>query len=227
MADGGINHLDLQPIAPISNPIEMGETLENVISKLQNDSVYPGLFKKAFGDSLVTTQKLVKSLSQFLALMITSNSRYDKYIKGTEKFTDQEINGLKLFRAKCEGCHKEPMFTDLSYRDNGLKFDAALKDSGRYIITGVQSDFMKFKVPGLRNIQMTYPYMHDGRFNKLEEVMDHYGEGKFISKNTDVNINKITGLSPEQKLDLIAFLRTLTDRTFLYDRRFMDPNFRK
>ena len=226
MADGGINNLDLQPIAPLTSPIEMGETLENVIRKLQNDSLYPMLFKNAFGDSSITTERIMKSLSQFLTLMISSNSRYDKYLEGKEKFSDQELRGLKLFRARCESCHKEPMFTDYTYRNTGLFPDSLLNDSGRAIITGLKSDFMKFKVPGLRNIEMTYPYMHDGRFRNLEEVMDHYGNGKFFTMNIDPEILKMT-LTAEEKSDIIYFLRTLTDRTFLYDRRFFDPNFKR
>lgn len=224
MADGGINHLDLQPIAPITNPVEMNETLSNVIKKLQNDTVYPQLFYKAFGDSIVTSEHLLKSLSQFLSLMISSDSRYDKYIRGDEKFTDQEFAGLKLFRMHCENCHKEPLFTDNSYRNIGLKPDTALRDSGRMAITGLQSDFNKFKVPSLRNVAMTYPYMHDGRFKNLQMVLDHYSNGNFAT-DYDKSIEKNIGLSAEKKSDLIAFLKTLTDKTFLYDRRFADPNF--
>ena len=174
MADGGINHLDLQPIAPMTSPIEMGETLENIIKKLQNDSVYPQLFYKAFDDSIITSEKLLKSLSQFLCLMISNDSRYDRYIKGKEKFNNHELSGLKLFRSHCESCHKEPLFTDNSYRNIGLKPDTTLRDSGRFAITGMQTDYMKFKVPSLRNVEMTYPYMHDGRFKNLQQVMNHY-----------------------------------------------------
>lgn len=225
MADGGINHLDLQPIAPITSPIEMGESLDSVIFKLRKDTIYPRMFSKAFGDTSITTGRLMKSLSQFLALMVSSDSRYDKYIKGEEKFTDKELNGLKLFRTHCVSCHKEPMLTDYSYRNIGLKPDSALNDSGRAIITGNPKDYMKFQVPGLRNIEMTYPYMHDGRFKNLEEVVDHYSNHDFFTAGVDPVIKKMPGLSQEERLDIIIFLRTLTDKTFLYDRRFIDPNF--
>jgi cytochrome c peroxidase len=226
MADGGINNLDLQPIAPLTNSIEMGGTLEEVIHKLQVDSVYPKLFKNAFGDTAVTTERLLKSISQFLLLMTSSNSRYDNYLKENEKFTDQELRGLNIFRTKCVNCHKEPLFTDYTYRNIGLFPDTLLNDSGRFAITGNRSDLMKFKVPGLRNIEMTYPYMHDGRFRNLEEVMDHYGNGKLFTSNIDPLIPKIT-LTAEEKSDVIYFLRTLTDRKFLYDRRFFDPSFKR
>jgi len=224
MLDGGINNLDLQPIAPITSPIEMDETLENVIQKLRNDTVYPQMFKKAFGDTAITSERMMKSISQFLALMVTNDSRYDKYLNGKEKFTDKEENGLKLFRTHCVSCHKEPMFTDYTYRNIGLKPDVALNDSGRAIITRNPKDYMKFQVPGLRNIEMTFPYMHDGRFNSLEEVMDHYSNGKFFTNNVDPEIKMMTGFTTEEKLEIIMFLRTLTDKTFLYDRRFIDPN---
>ena len=223
MADGGINHLDLQPIAPLTSEDEMGETLENVIMKLQNDSIYPKLFQGAFGDSVVTTKNLMKALSQFVCLMITSDSKYDKYVAGKIDFTANEKNGLSLFRAKCSSCHKEPLFTDNSYRNNGLAPDPKLNDIGRKLITGKESDLYKFRVPTLRNIEMTYPYMHDGRFNTLEEVLKYYAEGKFHSTGFDKELSKATGLSESEKIDLIIFLRTLTDKTFLYDRRFANP----
>ncbi len=223
MADGGINHLDLQPIAPLTSEAEMGETLENVILKLQNDSVYPRLFKTAFGDSVVNTKNMMKALSQFVCLMISSDSKYDKFIAGKAEFTVNEKNGLNLFRAKCSSCHKEPLFTDNSYRNNGLAPDPKLNDIGRKLITGKESDLYKFRVPTLRNIEVTYPYMHDGRFNTMEEVLKYYAEGKFHASGFDKELNKTTGLTETEKIDLIIFLRTLTDKTFLYDRRFANP----
>ena len=224
MADGGINHLDLQPISPITNPIEMGETLENVIRKVQNDSIYPKMFKNAFGDTLVTSERLLKSLSQFLSLMISNNSKFDKYMDGKEKFSDQELNGLKLFRSKCESCHKEPLFTDNTYRNSGLIPDSALKDKGRGTITGLETDNYKFKVPSLRNVEMTYPYTHDGRFKKLKDVVAHYASPELFSSNADSALFKIGSLNEMDQKDLIAFLLTLTDKEYLYDRRFADPN---
>ena len=224
MWDGGINHLDLQPIAPITGEAEMGETLVNVIQKLQHDSIYPPLFYKAFGDSTITLEKLLKSISQFLSLMISSDSRYDKFIQHKEKFNEQEMAGLKLFRTKCENCHKEPLFTDNTFRNIGLKPDSALRDSGRLMITGLQSDYMKFKVPSLRNVEMTYPYMHDGRFRNLQQVLNHYAEGNFATNTIDSSIVRIVDLSEAEKANIISFLKTLTDQTFLHDRRFADPN---
>jgi cytochrome c peroxidase len=224
MADGGINHMDLQPISPITNPIEMGETLENVIRKLQNDSVYPVMFMRAFGDSVVTSERLLKSLSQFLALMISSNSKYDKVKEGKEIFSEQEMKGLKLFRNKCESCHKEPLFTDNTYRNIGLAPDTSLNDKGRGAITGLENDNNKFKVPSLRNVEMTYPYSHDGRFKKLKDVVAHYASPEAFSPNADSTLFKIGFLDEKDQKDIIAFLLTLTDKEYLYDRRFADPN---
>lgn len=223
MADGGVNHLDLQPLVPLTSEDEMGETLENVIWKLQNDSLYPLLFQSAFGDTAITTSRIMKSLSQFVGLMITTNSKYDKYISGQLKFEESEKNGLKLFRTKCASCHKEPLFTDNSYRNNGLIPDSKLNDEGRKKITGLESDLYKFKVPTLRNVEVTFPYMHDGRFNNLQAVLDHYALGKFYGHDFDKELKKTTNMTDQEKSDLIAFLKTLTDREFLFDRRFANP----
>ena len=226
MWDGGINHIEVQPLAPITGPHEMDESLPNVILKLQRNPVYVGLFRKAFQDTLVTSERMLKALAQFTGLMISGNSRYDRFSRGEDTLSDVELNGLKLFRTRCENCHREPLFTDNSFRNIGLKPDSSLKDSGRAAITGIPSDFMKFKVPGLRNVEMTYPYMHDGRFRKLQHVLNHYAEGNFFTTNVDSTIVRNVGLSDKEKSDLIAFLKTLTDREFLYDRRFIDPNFK-
>lgn len=223
MADGGINHLDFQPIAPITSPTEMGETLDNVLRKLRTDSLYPFLFRRAFGDTSVTTERLVKSLSQFLCLMISNNSKYDKFIAGKAEFTDQETRGLNLFRSKCASCHKEPLFTDNSYRDIGIRQDTIINDKGRAAITGLQSDKFKFKVPSLRNVEVTYPYGHDGRFRKLREIVRHYASPEAFTSSVDTSLYGIGHLSQEDQKDIISFLLTLTDKEFLNDNRFADP----
>ncbi len=227
MWDGGINHLDLQPIAPITSAVEMDETLQNVVQKLQNNKEYVSLFNTSFGDTIITSEKMLKAISQFVGLMISADSRYDKMMAGKEKFNEQEKEGLKIFRARCASCHKEPLFTDYSFRNIGIKPDTALRDSGRAAITGLQSDNMKFKVPSLRNVEMTYPYMHDGRFRNLQQVLNHYSQGNFYTTNFDSLIVKNIGMSEIEKESIIAFLKTLTDKTFLYDRRYVDPNLGK
>lgn len=224
MWDGGVNNLEVQPINPITSPIEMDETLENVILKLKRDTAYVKLFKKAYKDTLINSERILKSLAQFTGLMISSNSRYDKYMRKEDTFSLAEKNGLKLFRAKCESCHKEPLFTDNSYRNNGIKTDPFLNDKGRGKITGNEKEDQTFKVPGLRNVEMTYPYMHDGRYKNLKEVINHYSNSANHDTRCDSVLKKIGSLSDQEKKELLSFLSTLTDKTFLYDRRFADPN---
>jgi cytochrome c peroxidase len=222
MWDGGVNNLEVQPINPITNPIEMNETLANVVAKLKQNKEYVFLFKKAYNDTIINSERLLKSLAQFTGLMISSDSKYDRYIAGKDTFSIQEKAGLETFRKKCASCHIEPLFTDNSYRNNGLKPDTSLNDTGRGKVTGIEADNYKFKVPGLRNIEMTFPYMHDGRFRKLKDVLNHYSSADH-NKTTAAEINKIGSLSDKEKKDIIAFLLTLTDRNFLNDRRFADP----
>src|SRR6202012_2518079 len=107
LKDGGVNHLDLQPMSPIAHPSEMGETLANVLKKLQQNKEYVLMFKQAYNDTVITTDRFLKSISQFLALMISADSRYDRYIHGKDTFSKSEKQGLKLFRANCATCHKE------------------------------------------------------------------------------------------------------------------------
>ncbi len=223
MWDGGVNNLEVQPINPIINPIEMDETIENVLIKLKKDSTYVSLFKKAYKDTIINSQRLLKSLAQFTGLLISVNSRYDKYMNKKDTFSISEKNGLKLFKTKCANCHTEPLFTDNSYRNNGIKIDTLLNDSGRGKITGIEKDNQTFKVPSLRNIEITYPYMHDGRYKTLLQVLNHYSDTTNFEKNEDTSLHKIGHLTLVEKTDIIAFLKTLTDRAFLYDKRFSDP----
>jgi cytochrome c peroxidase len=223
MWDGGITHLDLQPLAPITNPLEMDETLTHVIEKLKKHPAYPGMFKKAFHTRDITSAGICRALSQFLALMISDSSRYDGYRNGQIQLNPQELRGLESFRSRCAVCHREPLMTDFSYRNNGLTPDTALRDKGRMRITGLQSDSLKFRVPSLRNVEITYPYMHDGRFRTLQQVLEFYAAGKNLPAGTDEAVLKNVGMSKREQKDLMAFLSTLTDRSFTYDRRFADP----
>jgi cytochrome c peroxidase len=226
MWDGGVNNLEMQPINPIVNPVEMDEKLLNVLTKLKRNAEYVKLFYDAYGDSLISSERVLKSLTQFTGLMISSDSRYDKYKRGEDTLSKSEIRGMKIFGERCANCHSGENFSDNSYRNNGLQPDTSLKDLGRGAITGLAEDNYKFKVPSLRNIEMTYPYMHDGRFRNLHQVLDHYGSGGFPSENSDKSLRKTAGMTEQEKLDVIAFLKTLTDKTFLYDRRFADPNYK-
>lgn len=227
MWDGGINHIESQPLAPITNPVEMDETLANVVLKLQNSAEYPARFREAFGDDSITTQRLSRALAQFMAMMVSASSKYDKYIRNEGvTLTMVETNGLATFTMKCAGCHPAPLFTDHSFRNNGL--DTVFADSGRELITGNAADRGRFKVPSLRNVGLTGPYMHDGRFTTLEEVLDHYSSGVLSSPTLDPSLvqpNNTYGipLTAQEKQDLISFLETLTDRDFVNDQRFKNP----
>jgi cytochrome c peroxidase len=223
MWDGGVNNLEVQPVNPITSPIEMDESLANVVAKLSASEMYRRLFREAYGDTLINSQRLLRALAQFTGLMISADSRYDRYRSGKDTFSRSEKRGLSLFRKCCTSCHREPLFTDNSYSHNGLQVDTSINDLGRAALTGLDRDRYYFKVPGLRNVQMTFPYMHDGRFRKLEDVMEHYGNAGALSKGANPRLAAIGILTDENKKDLIAFLLTLTDKGFLYDRRFADP----
>ncbi|MCA0365724.1 MAG: cytochrome-c peroxidase [Bacteroidetes bacterium] len=225
--DGGVFDLDLFSIAPIQNPNEMDETVTNVIEKLKKDKDYPSLFKKAFGTEEITTQRFLKALSQYMLTLVTANSKYDQYAAGKATFSNDEKEGLRLFTEKgCAGCHPAPLFTDHSFRANGLDtgYFRDTLDIGRGRITEQKGDDFKFKVPTLRNIAYTFPYMHDGRFQTLEEVLEHYNSGITNMTNLDQafkkNVKVGIPISAIEKKQLVAFLNTLTDEDFLKDKRF-------
>jgi cytochrome c peroxidase len=222
MWDGGVNHLDVQPIQPITSDVEMNETLQNVVSKLQKSDKYPELFQNAFGTKKITGQLMLKALSQFVVSLTSSNSKYDKVMRKEENFTQMEQNGYALFKQNCASCHQEPLFNSDKFEYNGLNVDATLNDFGRMRITQNPKDSLKFKVPTLRNVQFTFPYMHDGRFKTLNDVVKHYNslqENKILPKQ----LSKPMRLSDNERTDLVAFLKTLTDKEFLFNPRFAYP----
>lgn len=221
MWDGGINHIEVMPIAPLTASNEMGETLANIVAKLNTTAKYPALFKNAFGTEEINSQKILLALSQFMGMMVSSNSKYDKYLRKEAVFTDDELAGLTLFRQHCETCHKEPLFTDFSYRNNGIGISET--DSGRQGITLDVSDRGKFKVPSLRNIDLTYPYMHDGRLYSLTNVLDHYTDNIQQSATLDPLLQKGIAINKKEKQQIISFLRTLTDYVYITDSRFSEP----
>ncbi|WP_283640424.1 cytochrome-c peroxidase [Mesonia mobilis] len=225
--DGAAESLDAQPIIPITAEVEMNESFSNIIDKLQADEEYPQLFAEAFENGEVNTDNMLKAISQFLVMMVSADSKYDKILKNEgSQFTDEEEAGKVLFDQKCATCHAGVLFTDQSYRNNGLPIDPEYDDEGRSRVTGLQADKYKFKVPSLRNIQITYPYMHDGRFQTLAQVLDHYDSGMVVTENLDPvfqqNENLGISLTEDEKQKIIAFLETLTDDNFLLDDRFAE-----
>jgi cytochrome c peroxidase len=219
--DGGINHIEVQPLAPITAQNEMAETIDNVLSKLRADTAYPKLFRSAFGNSDITSQRMLKALAQFMGTIVSADSKYDKVKRGEAGFTANEQNGYNLFKAKCETCHKEPLFTDNNFRNTGLAVNPFLNDFGRMRITNDRNDSLKFKVPSLRNVMLTFPYTHDGRIYSLGAVIDHYRTGIITTQPTldPLLVNRIA-ITNIEKNDLIYFLNTLSDTTLTKAARF-------
>ena len=222
--DGGVNNIEMFPPAPITNPVEMNETLQHVVQKISQSAKYKDLFVKAYGNDTVTTQRMFRAITQFIGTMYSYNSKYDKVKRGEETFTASEQNGYTVFAQKCATCHKEPLFSDYQYRSNGLSINTAINDSGRAHITHNPLDRYKFKTPSLRNVEVSGPYMHDGRFQNLNECLDHYNSGIVTLPNLDPLLINGISLNSQDKNDIIAFLKTLTDHQFLTDKRFSDPN---
>jgi cytochrome c peroxidase len=220
--DGGVFNLDLFAVNPITAHNEMDETIENVLSKLRKNSQYPGMFKSAFGTEDITTERFLKALSQFQLLFVSANSKYDK-VKRNEgaQFTSEEQAGYTLFKNKCATCHSEPFFTDETFRNNGLSVKN-INDKGRALITLNDKDVYSFIVPSLRNVMITAPYMHDGRFDNIDKVLEHYSSGMIDSPYLDSTFiqNQVIGipLSVAEKNNLKAFLNTLTDSDFINRR---------
>lgn len=220
--DGGVHDLDLFAVSPIQKPNEMAETLPNVLDKLRLDSAYLLLFQKAFGNSEIDTEHFLKAISQFMLTLVSANSRYDKYIRNEgETLNAEELAGLSLFKQKCASCHAGELFTDQTYRNNGLKITNS-EDIGRAAISLNYADKYKFRVPSLRNVAQTFPYMHDGRLGTLQEVLSHYETGVQAHAYTDPLLKGGIALSTTEKTQIIAFLNTLTDTQFLKNPAFSE-----
>ena len=237
--DGRAELLRHQSILPIQDPLEMNETLENVITKLGADTLYTSQFKRAFDGGAITSLNISLALEAFMMSIVSDNSKYDRYLAGTETLTASEENGRVLFFAEyneffpatsgadCAHCHSGTNFENDQYMNNGLDNDAGITDIGRENVTNDPADKAKFKVTSLRNIAVTGPYMHDGRFTTLEEVIDHYNQGIQYSATLDpaLNATTVTGLMLDatEKTDLINFLKTLTDDSYLNNPDYKSP----
>ncbi len=219
--DGGVLSLNGQAINPLTHPDEMGETLEGVLVKLNRNEAYKSEFKKVFGTERITTSHLLKALAQFTVSLVSANSKYDSVMRKESSFNEQEQRGYSLFLKHCNQCHTAPLFTNFEFKANGIGPNALINDSGRRVITGKASDAYLFRIPTLRNIEYSFPYMHDGRITKLKDVIHHYANSSNwvypISKELKLKNNS---LSPEDQKDLIKFLKTLTDKEFLFNPSF-------
>lgn len=226
--DGAADHIELLSMGPISNELEMNGNIIDIINMMQNDADYKKLYKQAFTNGEVNSENMLKALGQFMTMLTSSNSRFDKYRRNETGGTlsQEELDGYALFNQKCASCHATDIFTDNSFRNNGLSINPSIDDKGRYRVTEQSQDKYKFKVPSLRNIEKTAPYMHDGRFYTLEAVMNHYSSGITNTENLDPSLNNSgtlgIPLTATEKTKLIAFLKTLTDDQFLTDSRFAE-----
>ncbi|MES2702002.1 MAG: cytochrome c peroxidase [Bacteroidota bacterium] len=219
MWDGGVNNLEVQPLNPITNPAEMGSKLTDVVTRLNSMPRYRAMCYEAFNDSVVTAPRLLKALAQFTLLLQSYNAKYDRVMRHEpgQIFTKQEQRGYVLFKTYCATCHTEPLFTNNSFRNNGLPVTGATPDVGRMKVTGDAADSLLFKVPTLRNIEVSGPYMHDGRFATLDEVMMHYSAGIVHGPALSGELAGGMRLSARDRHDIVSFLRTLTDSVFLND----------
>ncbi len=223
MWDGSVRQLDAQALSPITNPLEMDEDIDHVVKKLQATNGYSTLFYKAFGDSSITGERILKSLSQFMLTLVSANSKYDRVKRGEDTFTTSETNGYAVYKKNCSSCHTEPLFTNNQFENNGLYINPDLNDHGRVKISHNPLDSFKFKVPSLRNVEYSYPYMHDGRFKTLGLVINNYLRGIQESKTLSPELRKGMYFSTDDKADLIQFLFTLTDKDFLHNPNFAEP----
>lgn len=228
MWDGATTHLDLQPIIPFTSPIEMNGNFSNAITMMKGDATYRKLFKQAFTDGEINSENMLKALGQFMVMVTSSNSKFDKFRRNETggTLTSEELDGYEIFNEKCASCHATDIFTDNSYRNNGLPVNPAVNDIGRYRVTELSEDLYKFKVPSLRNIEKTAPYMHDGRFFTLDAVLNHYSSGVVNSATLDSSLNNsgVLGipLTSLEKTKLVAFLKTLTDYDYLSNPKFAE-----
>lgn len=222
MWDGTVNNLDQQPIRPLTSRVEMGETIPNILKKLNSSSEYKSMFSDAFGSTVATEEKMLKALSQFMVMCISDNAKYDSVKRGQAFFTAAEQEGYAIFLLKCNACHSEPLFTDFRFRNAGLETDVRLLDSGRYTATKSLNDLYKFKVPSLRNLGYTAPFMHDGRYSTLEKVFNHYDKlikdmptlDPLLKQNGRIGIP----LNTMERIRLTAFLKTLDDHSFINNK---------
>ncbi len=239
--DGRSPTLEDQALQPVTNPVEMRNDWETVEQRLRKHPDYPVMFRKAFGISDsgdITRDLVVKALAQFERTLLTANSKFDRkflYNDPTVEFTDSEYRGFEMFfdfpgsalpDAQCFHCHNAPLFGNNDFFNNGIEEVATLNDFpdlGRGEITGKTFDNGKFRAPTLRNLVFTAPYMHDGRFETLEEVIDQYSDHVHFADNLDENLSFPINLSESQKQDLINFLYTLTDSSIVLDERFSNP----
>ncbi len=218
--DGRFTSLFEEAAQPINDPIEMAESFDRIIGKLQKDPAYHKAFKKVFHSEFIQAEHILKALEQFTLSLVSANAKYDRVMRLQDSFTEEEQKGYQLFQANCSSCHREPLFTDYSYRNIGLPVDPFLNDYGRMMVTGMGRDSLKFKVPTLRNVYISSNYMHDGRFNTLAQCISHYRNNVQQSATLDPALVSGIPLTDTEARDLALFLRTLTDSSFITNPKY-------
>jgi cytochrome c peroxidase len=248
--DGRSGSLEAQALEPIQDPVEMHQSLDQAVAKLQATAEYPPRFKLVFGSERITAENLAKALAQFERTLISASSRYDRYAQGDRRaLSSLEVEGMNLFfthpdpltglrGGNCGDCHLQVTTAGdpngwRGFHNNGLDPDGSLAE-GLQKVTSQAFDRGKFRAPTLRNIALTAPYMHDGRLGSLAEVLDHYDEHIRDSRTLDPLILEASNelpvasppklrLTPREKQAILAFLQTLTDSAFIANPRFANP----
>ncbi len=232
--NGSVPSIEDDVLGVITDPNEFNSTYEKVETAIRNIPGYPELFRKAFGTEDVTVDRIAKAIAQFIRTLISADSKFDKYLRGEVQLTSPELSGFVLFTteegADCFHCHGgsgNPLFTTNGFYNNGK--DSVFNDPGdRYSITGDPTDHGAYKATTLRNIEFTAPYMHDGRFNSLGEVIDFYSLALVWSPYIDPLMHHIanggTMLTPNEKANVMAFLLTLSDTAFINNSEFGKPD---
>jgi cytochrome c peroxidase len=229
--DGRAQTLAKQALMPIANLHEMGENINTLVARLNKHKMYPKLFKDAFGITKITEDYIAKALTQFETTLISDDSRFDRWVRKEPRgfLTGEEQRGMDLYndrdKGACNLCHNsDAAFTTFAYFDIGL--DQKYTDLGQYYTTLDTNDMGKFRTPSLRNLAFTSPYMHDGRFDKLEDILEFYNNGFHATNNINVNIrrHKKGRLAKGEQKAIIAFLNTLNDSSFITNPAFKDPN---
>jgi cytochrome c peroxidase len=228
--DGRAGSLEAQALEPVSNPLEMNNTWPAAVTSVQADTAYRDMFQAAFGTSIIDSILIVKAIAQFERTIISAGSKFDRFLMGKAELSPQEERGFNIFMDEnggdCFHCHggaSNPRWTDNAFHNNGL--DSIITDLGLGAVTGNPTDYGKFKTPSLRNLSFSAPYMHDGRFATLDEVIDHYSEELKNSPTIDPLMKSIrqggVRLTLQEKEDLKAFLRTLDDYDFINGSYFI------
>jgi cytochrome c peroxidase len=226
--DGSAEGLEGQAFEPVVNPVEMHEEWTRAVSKLKESDTYNDLFFQAFGTRDYDSTHVVRALAQFERTIISSDSKWDRYLRGEYQLNLAETRGFEIFfteKGDCFHCHSTILYTDNLFHNNGL--DSVFSDEGLFKVTGDPNDMGKFRTPTLRNVTFTAPYMHDGRFETLEEVIDFYSEGVKFSPTIDPLMKQVNQggvqLTQGEKESLIAFIKTLTDTTFVTNPEYSNP----